>query len=611
MKRQFKSGTSSVAKNGSKRLIPRILSCFIIITATTGFPSKAQEPLQHEKCIFRSDDGKLYINKDLPLYVRVATSPDEEAESWLLESEETEEYANPMFLDMEGWNSLRSPSAVDTATRETVVPIRDIVFDLYADGQAPSTSLKYGTTNFFENDDIIFFGDDINLEFDASDEMAGIEDVYYAINGSDFQSNSQEPLNITEEGEYELKFYAADNVGNTENPQTFSFTIDKTPPSTEHQVNGINNDKVLAPDATITLSCNDSLSGVKNIYYAIDDEDFRPYEDPIPVSVLKKTKGQITYYAEDNTGNKEDHNHIGTMASRNKETKEAEDGEEFDYYIDREPPEAKLSFEGDHYKNDQEYISERTRVVLEATDDKSGVQKILYSYNSFLTKEEYDGPFNPEGNSPVELTYTAVDKVDNTSEEKIHEFYIDRSAPQSDLSFEGPVFKNRDTTFISGRTEISINASDEESGVKHTLFSLNDQEAKSYDKAFVPEEKGANLIEWSATDNVNNEEEQQDHLFVVDKEGPAIHHHFSVDPIGEKVVRDEQYVIYPSNTKLYIGATDDVTGEESLQYTINDGKTAKTIPVTGFEPGNYEVEIEAVDALQNKTMKTIRFAIEK
>ncbi|MGM0375486.1 MAG: OmpL47-type beta-barrel domain-containing protein [Bacteroidota bacterium] len=591
-------------------MVKKISFGLIVLSLTSATTINAQQASEHEKRIFQAKDGKLYINKDLPIYVRIASSPDEDAESWLLESEKTGEYANPMYLDVEGWNSLRSPSAVDTATKEAVVPVQDIVFDMYADGRAPATNLKYGTSEFFENDGTTFFGDDIDLKFDATDQMSGVEDVYYAINGNDFQPASQHPLDITEEGEYKLKFYAVDNVGNVEEPQSFRFTIDQTPPATEHNVDNLKNDKVLSPDATITLAGDDNLSGVAGIYYAVDDEDFQKYENPIPVSVLKKTKGRITYYAVDNTGNKEEPNYIGTMASADKKS-ENEEGEDFDYYIDREPPKPEFTFEGDHYEGDRDYISERTQIVLKATDDKSGVQKILYSYNGFITQEEYDDPFNPEGNSPVELLYTAVDNVDNRAPEKSREFYIDRNAPKSELSFDGSVFKNRDTTFISGQTKIALNASDTESGVKNIQFRLNDQEEKAFDQPFVPEKSGPNSIEWKATDNVNNKEEKNEQLFVVDQEAPSVHHHFSVEPIGEKVVRDEKYVIYPSNTKLYIGATDDVTGEESLKYTINDGKTAKTIPVSGFEPGNYEIVIEAEDALNNKTQKTIRFAIEK
>jgi hypothetical protein len=61
---------------------------------------------------------------------------------------------------------------------------------------------------------------------------------------------------------------------------------------------------------------------------------------------------------------------------------------------------------------------------------------------------------------------------------------------------------------------------------------------------------------------------------------------------------------------LYIAATDNASGGEYIEYRIN-GKPAQTVlPVKGFLPGNYEIEISAQDVLKNKAMDVIRFSIE-
>jgi hypothetical protein len=592
----------------TRRLTGTALLTTLMLTSAGNFSSSAQEPLQHEKRFYQSEDGNLFVNKDLPLYLRISSDPDEDAKSWLLKSNTTSQYSNPMYLDTEGWNTLRSPSAVDTATRKTVYPLQDIIFDIYADGLKPKSRLLWGKSVKVKSDDVVFFGTDVELTFDASDEMSGVEDVYYSLNGADFVGDKQYPLSVDKEGDFVLKFYSVDNVGNTEEVNSFDFSVDHTAPFTTHEISGINKNNVLAPDATICLSAVDSLSGVANVFFAIDDGAFEKYKNPIPVSRLKEGDGKITYYAEDRVGNTESHKYIGTLSSGSSQADG--EGEVFDYYIDRDPPVVSFKFEGDYYEGDQEYISERTRVILSAEDDKSGVQSILYSYNSFLTKEVYESSFYPEGNSPVVLSYSAVDWVENAAAETDRQFYIDRMAPESKVSFEGPVFRNRDTLFLAGDTRISLNAIDKESGLKSISYSLNDVEAE-YKESFSGGIAGENVLEWSSTDHVNNHEDMQSLVFVVDKEGPSIHHHFSVEPIGEKTVRDEQYVIYPSNTKIYIGATDDVAGEESLEYSVNGTKMSKTIPVTGLHPGNYEIYIEAADALKNSTSKTIRFSIEK
>ena len=92
---------------------------------------------------------------------------------------------------------------------------------------------------------------------------------------------------------------------------------------------------------------------------------------------------------------------------------------------------------------------------------------------------------------------------------------------------------------------------------------------------------------------------------------PAIHHHFSVEPIGEKVVRDEDYTIYPAHAMLYIAATDVHAGTRGIEYTINGGAIMTSNPLRNLSPGNYLIEVAAYDVLGNKHAEEIKFSIEK
>jgi hypothetical protein len=65
-----------------------------------------------EKKKYTSPDGKLYIQKALPIYLMLSTSPDDKAGSIVLKSESTAAYTNPMYFDSEGLNTIRSPWCV-------------------------------------------------------------------------------------------------------------------------------------------------------------------------------------------------------------------------------------------------------------------------------------------------------------------------------------------------------------------------------------------------------------------------------------------------------------------------------------------------------------------
>lgn len=49
------------------------LFCFIILKGIILF---SQQPIVCEKKFYSAPDGHLYVNKDLPLYMSVSTSPD-------------------------------------------------------------------------------------------------------------------------------------------------------------------------------------------------------------------------------------------------------------------------------------------------------------------------------------------------------------------------------------------------------------------------------------------------------------------------------------------------------------------------------------------------------
>ena len=137
--------------------------------------------------MFQAPDGKLYINKSLPLYLRISTSPSENAPSYLLKSEVTTKYSNPMYLDTEGKNTFRSPSAVDTTTKAIVEPKEDIVYEVYADSKAPRTHLKFENSkkSKMEKDDKTFVNGDLVIDLVSNDEMSGVEQVLYSINGAE------------------------------------------------------------------------------------------------------------------------------------------------------------------------------------------------------------------------------------------------------------------------------------------------------------------------------------------------------------------------------------------------------------------------------------------
>jgi hypothetical protein len=570
----------------------------------------AQEQIKHAKKVFISPAGRIYIQKSLPVYLRIATSPDEDAKSYLLKSEVTTKYSNPMYFDTEGYNTVRSPWCVDTMTKKPVYPKQDIIYEVYADGNPPRSTLKYEGTSQLIKDGRKYFGGGIKIIIKAIDALSGVDKIYYSINNENFKAYSG-TISVSDEGEYIIKYYSVDNVGNAEEIKTEYFVIDISSPHTEYEIDGITNENYISPDASIILRSSDSLSGVKDIYYQINNGPALKYSAPIPVSVLGPESGNITFYGVDNIGNQENKKVIGSFPSKTVSDESTKDHEMvFEFYIDNKPPEVMMNLEGIKYQGRYLYISPGTKIKLTATDDKSGVDKIKYNLNSSLMLKDYNEPFNIDNAGFQTVYYTAIDFVGNWTSLKTEKLYVDINAPTTDFNLSGLSFFNRDTLYITTGTKILIDNIDNESGPHNVYYKINNEEFKEYTSPILIEREGFHNITYYGVDNVDNREEHKVSGVFVDVTPPVIHYQFNVAPIGSKIIRDEKYTVYPTNTIIYLGSTDYASGGKKIEYIINNSPVKTELPIKNFKPGNYLIDIIAYDELDNKQVSKLKFSIE-
>ena len=194
--------------------------------------ARAQEPLPIIKRTYLSNDNKLYINKDLGVYLWLSNSADPNSVKLRLFSDSTKDYTNPMYFDARGFNSIRSPWAVDTSTKKTVYPLRDIVFEVYADGAPPVSKTIFISKSGRIIQGNKYFGPDLAIKISSVDEFSGVNSIFYSLNGQAF-SEYKEELKSFKEGENILKYYSTDNVGNIEEVKEKKFYFDNTLPKTE------------------------------------------------------------------------------------------------------------------------------------------------------------------------------------------------------------------------------------------------------------------------------------------------------------------------------------------------------------------------------------------
>jgi len=569
------------------------LFAFALIFSTC-YSLSAQEPTKadHPKRVYLND-GNTYVQKELPLYLKFSTEPS--GQNYDLKSKATAAYADPMYLDTEGINYIRSKWAVDKNTKKTASPQQEVLYEVYADGLAPITSSKFSGAPVFRKDKT-YYGKGLKVDLTSTDGVSGVEKIHYALGGNyqDYGST----LNLDSEKEHTLYYYSNDNVGNAEKTREKTFVVDLTSPTSRSEIEGIvYQGNILAPSTKFVLSSTDGLSGVNRTYYSFDSGNDRS-GNTVTMAGLKDGDHTLNFYAIDNV--------------KNTETKST-----FNFYLDLTPPETQNEIVGDQFKGNYTYVSSRTQIKLSATDNKAGVKNIYYRIDGG-ERATFGSNFNlPDVLGTHSVKYDANDNVENLSGNTFLNVFVDNKAPETGISYGNPQFFKEGDLYINKDTKIKLTSRDPHAGVQNTKYAIDGGSMMDYAEFTLPNE-GPHTLTFKATDNVNNEEQQKESKCHVDNTPPVIYHNFSIEPTEKKDKGGESLNVYPNYTRLYLGATDEKVGTENIFYSIDGGaltlySSPQSLDISELnrfaKKKLYEVRIVAKDKLGNESEKTIKFYI--
>jgi hypothetical protein len=558
-------------------------------------PGQLAPPLQHERKVYVDLENKfIYWPMSKPFWVRLAESPKQDAPSYLLHkfqvgssNSDIKDLVGGITLEIQGRQFIRW---YDVKTDQTTF------LKFYADGVPPTVKESLDHAPIYQSKDTLFYGKNLTLSIASKDEISGVAAVYYAIDNAAFIPYDK-TFPIDKEKPYHIRIYAVDRVGYAGKPKSLHFFVDLTSPTTTHTIHTNFLGDILSPDTTIQLTSGDTHSGVNRIFYGIDDPgEGNQYKDKhIPLDTLKDGLHTLYYSADDKV--------------LNRETRQ-----EYTFYFDNTPPQVSSQFQGDHHHADStDFVSPRTRILLTATDNKVGMGRIQYDIG---TRKDvlYREPFLVRLQSGTHtISYRGADKLDNISKKIDLPVFMDDTAPTSSHKIVGAQYRQRNDTWMTKDTVIHLDASDKDSGVQHIFFQIGDKPGyQTYKQPFKVEQEGRYLFRYHGLDNVNNRESDHSSILLVDNTPPKIIVTFSLE---SKQTRDgengEKINVYPRNTSLFLGATDNSAGIEAIWYTIGENKEilySKALPFT--KPGTYHVAMRAKDNVGNQSTNSTTFIIE-
>ena len=178
----------------------------------------------------------------------------------------------------------------------------------------------------------------------------------------------------------------------------------------------------------------------------------------------------------------------------------------------------------------------------------------------------------------------------------------DTTSPETTYTLDG----EKEGDIYVGPVTVTLNATDDMSGVNYTMYSVDTGEWFQYVDSFVVSEYGDHIVRFYSVDNAGNVESEKNCTFTIKTP--------DITPPVTTCMLDGELVggVYVSDVTATLTATDDMSGVNYTMYKINDGVWQEYVsPFIVSENGTYTIYFYSVDNAENvEPEKNIIFTID-
>lgn len=408
----------------------------------------------------------------------------------------------------------------------------DQTFLITVDKVAPVTEsdIQEGWTN-----------EDVTVNLTATDDLSGVDQTYYAINGAPYATGTT--FTLTDSAIHEVQYYSTDKAGNKEVAKLQRVLIDKNAPVTTSNVQ----EGWQTGQFEVVLKATDDLSGVRAVYHSVNGGEF----EQGPVLTLKESGlYDISFYSVDNAGNKEV---VKTVQVK----------------VDNQAP-VTVSDAPDTW------ATKAVTVNLTATDNLSGVDKTFYSVDGGAFQE--GTVVTVAGAGLHVITFYSVDKAGNVEVRKQAEVKIDETAPVTTSGLQDGWYQEQELT-------VTLKATDDLSGVAKTYYSVNGQPFVE-GVSFLLEGEGVHEVAWYSVDFAGNVEAVNQATVRMDAQPPV-------------TTTNEVPAWSAAPITLQLTATDNLSGVDKTFVSVDGAEFQDATTVTVAGAGTHVVKYYSVDKAGN------------
>lgn len=206
----------------------------------------------------------------------------------------------------EGWHTLKY-YAVDIMGNTTDT----VKYKFFLD-KTPPLILEEIIGNSYFIGETQYLSGNSKLKLTAVDNYSGVKDLYYSFDGKKWEQYTGPIPFPKAQKTFKLLYYAVDSVGNksdinesmAQRGGVFTTFVDLTPPTISYTIENYykyGDTVFISPQSRIRVTARDKESGLKLIYYQVDNDSVYVYKHPL--NLITEGEHKLSFSALDNVNN--------------------------------------------------------------------------------------------------------------------------------------------------------------------------------------------------------------------------------------------------------------------------------------------------------------------
>jgi outer membrane protein assembly factor BamB len=345
----------------------------------------------------------------------------------------------------------------------------------------------------------------VQVTLSSNDNLSGVANTFYKLDGGAAQTYTS-AFSVSSNGTHTISYWSVDAAGNTESAHSSVVKVDSAAPTTQMSPTGIVGTNGWFRSAVqISLSASDNnQSGVAGTSYSVDGGPTQTYAGAF--SIGNDGVHQVDFFSVDALGN--------TEAQQSMTVK-----------IDMTIGTLQRSLSG--VLGNLNYYTTPVQVTLTASDTPSGVANVYYRIDGGAMNI-YTSPFTISTDGIHFVEYSMFDVAGNSIISSV-DVRIDKTAPVTQVNFSGNNLGNNG--WYRGAAQISMSATDNQSGVQITQYMIDNGSVKTYTAPFNYSSNGIHTITYWSIDKALNSETVRTVQLKIDE---RYHERDSVECCGEQ-----------------------------------------------------------------------------